>query len=362
VNTDGSTLLVDSLRKTRSTKPSADGPEMLPFRLLMAHPLVDPTFDHPTLAPPGNALRAALAYAHDADVILQVLGAYPNAALAILERSKSAAARLLDYPTLARTYLPSLATLSPERLFQHRFDNAGDFAGELVQFADDLLWAAVTSRIPKEFRLSLRENPPCTEPADWRYRDGLRAAICGGMSSPGRALWLLDRTGDDELNAYDCGGRTVLMRAIITCCRNAKRGAVGDEAPNEVEYRNLIRALLARAPILDISLYALDSPGDSESFFPTLPPTESTSTPGRLARSSIIPGKTAHGFFTGLWIHDVASFRALTSFETISDAFVAAQARVADRSARAAPILHRHMSIPPELAALVAAYASLVPR
>jgi hypothetical protein len=319
------TLLVYSLRVQGEGALECDNPKLLPFRLLMAHPLVDATLCGPEPSR-ESALDAALNYTHAADVILTILAAYPNprAPLLDLAVSSSTCVQLLNYPILARSFLPQLAAMRPLKLFRQRYLNAGDFAGELVVDADDLLWSAVTDRIPDNFRLPIRPISPCEKPDDWPHRDGLRAAIRRGRRVE-RALWLLRHTSNSDLDAYDCGGYTVLMRAIVC---------------GGTDYTDLILELLKRSPALDYALPAVD--------------VHLTSQPGELAtnKGSLL---TAYELFLVHWKATGAQYI------NVFVAFEAAMTLANQRAASLAPVLANTLPFPIEILSLTSHYASISP-
>jgi ankyrin repeat protein len=390
IDARGRTPLIYSLRTEPRISP--DSSKLLPFRLLMAHPSVDATLcckvshaketamttsplvresDGPpahatesaltapriaaeygaTIAPPSgeppltdvvvggagsgppflyeSALRTAL-YMQESGVVLQVLAAHrePEAALMYRWQRHNLCMLLFEHPPLARAFLPGLAARHTTELFLHGFRNAGDFAGELVQFPDDLLWRAVIARVPSEFRLPIRTRPEKFHlSSDWPNRDALRQAIA--YRAHERSLWLLAHTADDDLDARDFGGRTVLMRAIM----------------NGEQFVNLILALLKRAPALDIEACALFCPSDGGRLLLG---------PGSLARPDLVSGANARGLLLIHFDHSSAAFKA------ISAAFDDAAARHTLRCVNAVPLLAMVIDIPPQLRTLVAAYATLL--
>jgi hypothetical protein len=330
VDADGYTPLIYSLRLSVNTP--LDSPHLLPFRLLMAHPLVNATLlvaSHRT-----SALRTSLVYKHQQDVIRVILDAHPDPGLALVTYSDSACVQLLAYPTLARHFLLPIAAANPHALFAQSFSNAGDFFAELVEAQRDL-WDAVTSNAllsvaPDFFRLPVRTNAPRAAYKDWGYRDGLRYAI-RGKTDDRRALWLLGHTRDEDLDAYDCGGCTVLMRAV-------KAGP---------HFGRLIFAMLKRAPALEVDVRALvcmdRKIGDS------IPPDAA-------ARGDIVLGKTAMGMLLGSarWKPQPVATTAVAA------ALEAAQNVLTNRRSLAQQALAIDLPLPTELRRIAAMYAALM--
>jgi hypothetical protein len=320
----GRTPLIYSLQ-TEGHRP-IDNPTMVPFRLLMAHQAVNPTL----IMQPGSksALNTALLYGHHADVILQLLGAHATA-LEGLRRTPSSFITILSYPALACAFLPDVAAREPGLLFASRYIGRNDFAGELAHTPDAMLWRAITTRVPSTYLLPIRPDAPLLGSDDWHMRDGLRAAISRG--SPDRALWMLEHTRDHDLNAYDVGGKTVLMRAILG-------GAILGGAMDK-----LIVALLKRQPALDINTRALDFPPGPDKPLP----------PDALAQSDIVAGKTARELFLASWTH------MGQSFVMVSVALEAAHARETKRIMHVVHVMSICSRIPSVIIALIAAYAGV---
>lgn len=322
------------------TMPLTSG-ELLAFRLLMSHHLVDASLVRFTRR--DSALRTALVYRHHPDVILQILGAYPNPHRALVYCSSSICVQLLQYQELATAFLPGVAACWPNELFVHSHNNAGDFAGELAQCDTWPVWRSITARIAPSFRLPVRPFSPWIKAENWRDRDGLRSAIRAGY--PDRALWMLEHTADDDLDSYDCGGHTTLMRAIV----------IGGPP-----FRALVLAMLARAPALDIDTRELclspppmGQPIGQQARIPMVP-AERPVLPEPGTASGLVLGKTARELLVEnpQWKTSLDAITVLAEFE-------AAQARANNRRELAKPLLASALDVPGELRPLIAAYAAL---
>jgi hypothetical protein len=297
---NGCTLLIYSLR----TAPNLpyDGPNLLPYRLLMAAGADATAYMDGTDSP----LSTALLYKQGETVVLDILGAHQSAAVALLSTG-SGCVLLLGYPALARAFLPNIAAANPDSLFDDGFPFGLDFAAELVQSADDLLWRAITVHIPPYYRLPVRDGLNALPEAknampNWWERDGLRAAIYSRQTK--RALWLLQHTSDDDLDSYDSEGQTVLMHAVKCSHR----------------LDDLIIALLLRAPALNL-------------------------------KAPAVLGQTARDIFLAQPDYPISP--------PVLAAFDAAQTLATIRSAQAKPILASRLPMPPELINYIAIYAAL---
>jgi hypothetical protein len=327
VDEDEQSLLSYSLR---TGKAPPNDLQLLPFRLLMEQRGIDATR--------WTTLRTALRYSQHTDIVLALLGAHADPVRSLLDCSGSACVQLLGYHELAMVFLPAMAAKYAMPMFLHTYKNAGDFACELVESARDELWDAVTARVPNDFRLPAlsqwqslwRQMNPAwkevREPRAWWFHDGLRAAIAQRRDE--RALWLLAHTGDDELDTYDAGGQTVLMRAIGGGVHNVK----------------LILALLDRTPALEIDTRELKICGPG----PAL-------APDALERGDIVLGKTARELIEHWTTHNI------NAHMNVSLALAAAQVRAADRRTCAAKTLATDLPLITELRSVVASYAMLSP-
>jgi hypothetical protein len=348
---DGCTPLIYSLR----TPPDVphDGPTLLPYRLLMVAG-ADATA---RLEGEESALGTALFYRQPETVVLEILGAHRDPTRALLS-TLSGCVMLLAKPSLARAFLPLVSATNADSLFADTFADGPDFAGELVQSANDLLWRAITVRVPSDFSLPVRRDLRVdgTE-HNWWDRDGLRAAIYHDI--PERALWLAQRTSDDDLDAYDSGGYTVLMRAVDN---RADR------------FYDLIIALLQRTPALHLNIRALALTRDyppvdyreviaatvMEELTRDYPPVDY---PDVVAAAVMEQGnrkarpplnKTAREMFDAKCIN-----RVNKPFLAVNAAFESAQVLASARSASAKRLLACLLPIPTELRNYIIVYAAL---
>jgi hypothetical protein len=350
----GVTPLVYALRVPR--RSLAD--QLLPVRLLLAHPRV-----HPTVPCVPNALRTALVWGHDVDIVLEILCANPNPGDALLRRSRTACLQLLRYPSLARAFLPSLAARESDQLFSQSYHDGGDFAVNLALVPDNLLWFAVTSRLPEGFRLPLDRTPPSKLASDWNRRDGLRSAIDSGHED--RALWMLEHTNDNDLDSYDCCGLTVLMRAVF-CNTRSVAGA---------KLTRLIIALLHRAPALDVGMRSVEMPGTTPAG--TVVCSGQLLPPEALTRADLAVGNTAREFFlihcrpfspgalpgissgSGSGSGSSGARGGAHEFVAVSVAFDAAESKAKTRSIGAREAIARLLGMPVDLQIMIALYATV---
>jgi hypothetical protein len=325
--TDPRSTLSYALRTAERAK-SRTSPELLAFRLLMATPGINATEKRDWDSP----LRTALDEGHDSDVIVQILAAHRDPLVALLQTSASICVLLLQYPALSHAYLPELAMLDAKAMFQQDYSDAADFAGELVRLGDHILWRAVTLRVPADFVLPVRRYIPCETADDWEYHDALRSAISASTEHPHshadvrlveRCLWLLQHSADDDLDAYDCGGHTLLMRVIVQ----------GGEL-----FTTLILALIKRAPAVDPTVRALVSAHDNPI------------TPGILPLSDLTLGDTAREMLIAKWKPTGSQF------VQVSVALEIAETQAKECAELATPIL-TILPFPPELRHLTAIFA-----